>query len=513
MPRPKKNKDPSPTRSIDTEQERQLNTYQEYVSTLSEGFMTKIFNDGIIKELDAETIQKYLANPDKYQKELEKIAQYQYISNGDVFQLFDLTKILPTLNYKIEVDDKTKNYEKNLNICKRSLNKVRHRTLTRDIITQEITAGTVTGIWLGDKKNPYLYIFPDVEYAFPAYRKNGDWVVWVDLEWFDTMSETERESQLENLSPYITQSDYDEYTLDPSKVKYIELPIERSVCLRTHTLKRNQRLGIPWVTQGLFDIIHKKKLKDLEKSIANKIINSVAVLTIGNEEDKNLSLKPNLKKKVYGGVRAALEKNQSQGVTVIAIPEWSKLEFPDIKSKEALDPKKFETINDDITSGYGYSQALTNGTKGNFASAKLNLDIFYKRISVLLEEIEEEVYGKLFKLILPSSVADSYRLVYDKETPLNNKEKIDVLQKLHSEGFAIKPILDLLPGIDFAEYIDQSLYELEVMKLHEKIKPYQTSHTIGRDNKAGAPSVDDSTNDNTIRSKTIDGNSLPRSTD
>lgn len=500
-------------KSTDIETERQLSSINEIASVFAEGFVTKMYSDGILTEVSMQQLQQYLANPDNYIKELENIANYYYITSGEVFQLFDLTRVLPTLNHKIVVYDKGKSYEKNLTTCNKLLNKVRHKQLTRDLISQLISVGTLTGIWIGDKKKPYLYIFDRVDKAFPAYMLNGEWVIQVDLSWLKEMESAEREAFIRNMSPYITKQTYEAYANNQTdSLRYIELPQDRTVCLKTHTLKRNQQFGLNWSLTGLYDLQHKKKLKDLEKSIANKIISAIAVLKIGsdknNGEYSNLKLNKDLKKKIHAGVKTALEKNQSQGVTVVSIPDFADIEFPDMKS-DALDPKKFDSINSDVTSSFGYSRGLTNGEGGNFASLKINLEIFYKKISVLLEDIETEVYGKLFNLVLPSSVSDEYLMVYDKEPPLTLKEKVDILMKLHSqEGFSLKAVVDHLSGIDFNEYINQSIYEQEVLQLQQKIKPYQSAYTSIGDNNSGRPESDNPT-DNTMKSKTDNGNDTP----
>jgi len=496
--------------TIDIETERSIN---EIASVFAEGFVSKMYSDGILTEVSISQLQTYLANPDNYIRELEGIANYYYITSGEVFQLFDLARVLPTLNHKIIVYEKSKNYEKNLALCNKTLNRVRHKQLTRDLISQTISVGTLTGIWLGDKKKPYLYIFDRVDKAFPSYMLNGEWVIQLDLSWLDEMKDFERKAFLQNLHPHVTFQQYEQYQKHKSETyRYIDLPQERTVCLRTHTLKRNQSFGLNWSLTGLYDLQHKKKLKDLEKSIANKIISAIAVLTIGSDKNhgeySNLKLNKELKKKIHAGVKTALEKNQSQGVTVVSIPDFANISFPDMKS-DALDPKKFDSINSDVTSAFGYSRGLTNGEGGNFASLKINLDIFYKKISVLLEDIETEVYGKLFNLILPSSASDEYLMVYDKEPPLTLKDKVDILMKLHSqEGFSLKAVVDLLSGIDFSEYVNQSIYEQEVLQLQEKIKPYKSAYTSTGGERDGRPPTDDPT-DNTLKSKTSNGNDNP----
>jgi hypothetical protein len=490
--------------------ERALNDYQSYMNTFVEGFFSDMFSKGIIDEVDMETLKKYFANPDDYQKEIENLAQYYYISSAEVHQLFELVEALPTLNYKMDAFDKGKSFDKNISICNKVLHKIKHKTLTRDLLKQEITAGTLVGIWLGDKVKPHPYIFDNLKYIFPAFRRNGDWVVQVDLQWLKDMKEEYREIQLENLSPHITQQDYESYLKDSATYKYKELPQDRTFVLRTHTLKRNQNLGNSWVTVGLYDVLHKKKLKDVERSIANKIINAIAVLTIGNDkvpEETNSKLPSPLKKKVHAGVKAAMEKNESNGITVVAIPNFAKLEFPDVKT-DGLDGKKFDHINNDIQSAYGLGGAMLNGGGGNHATSKINIDTFYKRIGVLLESIEQEVYGKLFNLILPKNQIDNYFMIYDKEQPLSLKDKIDILMKLNDKGWSIKHVVDHLDGVSWESYLEQTLYETEELKLQEKVKPYASTHTTSGKDGAGRPS-EETDNDNTSRSKTNDGNSLP----
>ncbi|PAD85036.1 hypothetical protein CHH57_01620 [Niallia circulans] len=506
------------TVKIDMESEeyqRMVNDYQDYIATYVNGFVSNLFSKDIVNEVEAETIKNYFSNPDTYQKEIEDLAQYFYISTAEIHQMYELIESLPTLNYRLELFDTSKGNEKHISTINKTLHKVKHKRLTRDLMKQTTSAGTLVGIWLGDKNKPYPYVFDDLKYIFPASRKNGEWVCVIDMSWFSTMTEFQRNIQFSNLSPYVTKKLYEAYLADTNNKQYLELPQDRTFVLRTGTLKRNQGLGTSWVTPGLSDVLHKKKLKDVERSIANKIINAVAVLTVGHigtneklQDYANLKLPKAVKQKVHSGVKAALEKNNSNGVTVVTIPDFASLEFPDVKT-DGLDGDKFEHINNDIQSGYGISGAILNGNSGNYSTAKLNLDTIYKRLAVLLEDIEQEVYQKLFNIILPSSQSDNYRMEYDKETPLTQKEKLDVLIKLNDKGWSIKHVVDHLAGVSWESYLEQTLYETEELELQKKIKPYQSSYTMNGDNDSGRTVVEDPTNENTIQSKTIDGNNSP----
>ncbi|MCY9156229.1 hypothetical protein [Bacillus haynesii] len=501
-------------KKIDIESEeykKLLNDYSTYASTFASGFVSNLFSQGIISEVDAKQLKEYFSDPDEFQEEIEDLAQYFYISTAEIHQLFELIEALPTLNYKIDSFTKSKSSDKHISLLNKALHKVKHKRLTRDLLKQTAAAGTLVGIWLGDDKSPYPFVFDSVKYVFPAFRRNGDWVCLIDLEYFSNIKEDYRKELLNSFSPFIKNSDYENFLQDREKYRYKELPQERTFPLRTGTLKRNQGLGTSWVTPGLYDVLHKKKLKDVERAIANKIINAVAVLTIGTDKGKgeytNLKLPKAVKQKVHSGVKTALEKNNKDGVTVVSIPDFASLAFPDVKA-DGLDGAKFDHINSDIQSAYGLSGSLLNGEGGNYATSSLNLDTFYKRIGVLMEEVEQEVYQKLFNLILPAGQKDNYYMNYDKDKPLTLKEKMDILIKLNDKGWSIKHVIDNIAGVSWESYLEQTLYETDELNLQDKIRPYQTSYTY-TGNEVGHPAVDESTNENTIKSATSNGNSLP----
>ncbi|MGM9986069.1 MAG: hypothetical protein ACI35O_02465 [Bacillaceae bacterium] len=496
------------------EYKKMVSDYSDYAATFASGFVSNLFSNGIITEIEAEKLKEYFSNPDKYQEEIENLAQYFYIASAEVHQLFELIEALPNLNYKIDSHEDHKNHEKFASTITKTMHRIKHKRLTRDCIKQSASSGTLVGIWLGNKSNLYPYIFDKVKYTFPSHRGvNGDWVCVIDMTYVHNMKERERDIFLKNLSPYITQEHYENFLKDITNNKYVELPTDRTFAVRTGTLKRSQQLGTSWITSGLFDVLHKKKLKDVEQSIANKIINAVAVLTIGNIGTKdfhdysNMKLPKGVKQKVHSRVKEALEKNTSNGITVVSVPDFAELEFPDVKT-DGLDGKKFEHINNDIQSAYGLSGAVLNGNGSNISSAKLNLETLYKRIAVLLEDIEQEVYQKMINLLLPSTQKDNFYISYDKEVPLTLKEKLDALTKLNDKGWSIKHVVDNIAGVSWDAYLKQTLYETEELKLQDKIHPYRTSHTMNGNEGAGRPGmeVQDVENENTMKSIDNDSN-------
>lgn len=476
-------------------------------------FSTNRYSNGVLKDVEEKELQKWMASPNRYKDELQNYAMYQYITQGDVFALFDMVRVLPNLNYNIRTLSPSKSNQARLLSCRKYLNTLNHKELTRDIISQLVSSGTVVGLWVGKEESkskdcPYLMLFDDLEYFFPGRRVRGKWTVWCDLSYFSISDGYDyRMDLLDNLYPYITIEDYENYVNKGEEYRYIELPIDRSICLRTHTLKRNQRFGIPWNTPAIFDIKHKQKLRNLEKVASNKVMNAVAVLTLGLDNDdatwKKLGKK--LTKSTFDSVKKGLSENKEGESSVVGLPEWGKLEYPDTHVGDVLDPEKIVSINDDITNSTGVTRGFTTGKDTTYAVAKLDLDILFNRIGEMLETVENEVYNKFLKIILPNSVADNFIFEYEKCYPLNASEKLSALQYLSGSGYAIKPLVESL-GYDFEEFISQSIYEIEELDLRNKIKPPLMSYTATSEDLNG----EDNTNESTENSHDNNDSKTPR---
>lgn len=496
------------------ELEKSTNSYSETLDAFTEGFVIDLFNKDIIKTINLQTLTMWFSNPDEYMDKINTLLSYYYIVDGNVFQLYDLIFSLPRLNnYKIETIEKNDTYSDDIKKIRLMLEKkINHKELTRDLLIQLASKGTVVATWLNIKKDPYLYVFDDLKYVYPYGRVNGKMTSVIDLSWLDSMDESQREAIYGNLSPIITRKKYDIYLKDKNKIenKLIILPPETTLTARIHTLSRNQRLGVPFGTQILFDIQHKQKLKDLETAIANKIIRAIAVLKFKGKDDNDIKVKPSDKKKVFNGVRKALEQNtvSNNGITCIAIPDFATFEFPDIKNGDkVLDPDKYTSVDKDISSAMGISRVLTNGMDGNYSSAKLNLDMLYSKIGILLEKIEV-VYNQLIEIILGEN-GYNYIFEYNKEAPIPKDKILDTLKNLQDKGYSTKYVLDML-GIDSQRYFEESIYEIEELKLREKIIPPQSTYTYNGENKDGRPNEENPTNTATITSKENDGNKQPK---
>lgn len=480
-----------------------FNNYSDYTDGMVEG---SLIQDGSGDPLvvDNATIQKWMKDPESNLSEIISYMTYMYLSDGSIYQLYTLFRALPKLNYKIRVfDRKQQGFEDNLIKCNKTLHSIHYKRIARDLISQACLKGTVICTWLGNKNDPYLYVFDDPEYVFSPYKRNGEDVAVLDMAWLEAMKEEERTIFFENFKALKVSNAYKKYEKDKTKFQYMELPQDRTAVIKVNTMFRNQRVGMPMGMQSLFDINHKKRLRTLEDNVVGKIIKSIAVLTIGDKEHEFNNINAGLKQKIITSVQAAIKNAEgANGVPVSIVPNFASLSFPKIDGLDTFkDSGKFDDVNDSIATSQGVSSTLVGGNGSNFQSSKMSLDILHARIDMVLEELEP-VFQKLFTIMLSKKIAENYSFEFVKGTPLSNKEELDILQKLHTEGMSYKAIVDKLNSVEYMELINDSMREIEDMDLRSVIMPPQTSSTLSsKDEKGGRPINENPDSDNTIQSQ------------
>ena len=482
------------------------NTYDDYTSDFTMGWISESNGSGAFSTISDDDIDKWLSNPNTYYAEIINLMKYLAISDSNIYQLYQILTSLPTLNYKIHtinVDKKTK--DKDINLINNALVKVRYKQLSRELLMQGNVEGSVVVMWLGTKNEPYLHIFSNLKYVFPAFRRKGQWIAVCDMSWFDEMQDAERMYIFEELSPYITQNDYDNYKKNQDEFQYKELDPKRTCVIRFNTMSRNQRIGIPSGTQVIKDIRHKQVLKELDESISANVIDKIPVLQIGSNEKPNETIPKKVRRNIGSSVFKVLQGSKNDGkLGLITIPEYCNLTFleSDTDEMDGLDEAKYQTVNNDISSGLGISSALLSGS-GNGSVVKYNLETLYRKIASQLDELDI-VFQKFLNLVLGTN-ANNYVFEFEKDTPLSNKEKLDVLTKLHAEGFSVKAIIDMVSGIDFESYVKQSIIEQE-SNMYDVIKPPLTSYTatssdLTDDTSGGREKIEDPDNEETIRTQ------------
>lgn len=492
------------------------NTASEVYDTFVSGFVINEVSN--IKTLKSSMLQTWFSNIDDYLSDVKSLLTYYYIANPDVFQMYTLMMCLPSLDYKIIAYKKNKSYDNDVALIKRILDKeIDYRNITRSMIIQLIHEGTLIASILGNSKNPYIHIFDDLDYCFPYGKYRGKMRAVIDLQMLDKMKETERESMYENLKPLVTKAKYEKWKNESDSIKkaeyrYVILKEDNTLVARTNILYNNQRFGIPYGTQGLMDILHKEKMKNLEQSIADKVMRSISVLKFKGLDENGNKVSDANKSKVFNAVKTALNRStkSDNAISVIALPDFADLKSADIGDLEkSLSPDKYQSINSDISSST-IGKALASGEGANYSSSQINLDMLYNKLKVVLEQIEP-IFDKLITVVLGENKASNYKFVFDKRPSLSKYDLLQTLSKLQAQGFSIKYIIDEL-GLDFNDYIAQSKHEIEDLQLREVIVPQKSTYTesgkVGTKGDSGHGEVIE--NEKTEATYTNDGNNIPR---
>lgn len=496
-----------------TDLERQFNADLHDIMAYSNLYVKGLFNQGIIKTVEMEKLIEMFSNPDMYQYEINRIAEFYYVINAEIHQLFEILESLNDLNYRIETDEFTSTAHDTIKNLNKNLRKLKHKRLTRDLLKQLASSGNVVGMWVGGKNKLTPLVFDDLRMVEVLGRNLEDeWICALSLDFLNQFPMPQRKIWFDDLKKYLPNlKDIDNNgtitTVDGTDM--LLMPPSRTFSLITGRLKRNQVSGTNWITSVMGDVLHKKKLKDAEQAVANKIINAVAVLKLGSGQADDLEwrkISKKLRTDIHENVKKALGQGKKEGMALVTIPDFTDLKFPEIKA-DGLGGDKYNQSNSDISKGIGLGSAPMNGEGSNYNTAKLNLEVFMKRIAVMLEDIETDVYQKFFNLQLKKAEADSFYMTYDKELPLTKKEKLEALKYLQSQGWSSRYFVELL-GYNFDSLLESTLYETEELKLQDVIRPYLTSNVISKNDQGvsgnvGRNKLEESeiTNENTQRAK------------
>jgi len=488
----------------------------EYTNQYANLFADGLFTSGIIKDVTPEQLQEYFANPDVNQKLISDIANYFYIINAEIHQMFELAESIPELTYSIKSFEKQNSEDRNIVKLKKGLHSIRHKRLSRDLIKQTASTGNVAGVWLGKGENVYPYIFSDFSHITGGFRNSkGQWQLVLSSSFFDCVLAVQREQLINDFKSILKLEQIE--SLLKNEIIEILIPEERTIFIGTGKLNHNQFLGTSWITPVMLDVLHKRKLKDVEQTVANQILNAVAVLTMGSFDGKEKDNTGNLVRdynklpqklitQIHNNVKKAISEGNKKGMALVTLPNFVDIKFPKISS-DGLDGSKFNQTNSDITKGIGLSGTAMNGEGANYNSARLNLELFYSRLAVIIEEIEY-AYQKYIDLSLPSKYKGNYYLEYNKGVPLSTKDKVQHLKGLYDKGWSAKTYIESL-GIDYDVILQETKDEID-MGLSRMLVPPPTSYTTNGDKikegEVGAPEVDDSeASDNTIRTRDSQG--------
>lgn len=480
-------------------------------------YITQFGNGSSLSDIKLADLYKYLQNPytPTNIKAIQNASKYLTNKNGVLKEVLRTFKSLPTLDYVLswsEIDDekKLKKYEKKVHDF---LKEIDLKEFVRDGLYQCAELGTVVTCL----RNKRYVQFLELEDLKITKLRSGRWVVEYDLKQIDAYKQvTDKLAIIESLPDEVTITAYNLYKNKGEDYRYIELKNCDVISIDSH---RNFPYGLPITIGAWSAVLQKEMINRVERSVADRLIKQILVMSVGTI-DKD-GVKPpheSVISSYFKNVSTLMQKkeglnqrsNETSGTGTITLPHFIKLEALEVNT-EMFKKELYEKIDNDIFMNLGVSPALLygGGASGNFSSATLNSQKFFRYVFTLLEKFEVLI-NRYIKQILPNTVSCDF--VFSKTTMLDRDKHIDQLKDLYMQTGVSKFWLEALTGLPYENVIGQVEYEKKVLKTEELLLPPANAYTqSGKvDNTGGRPTETNPTNPNTIKSKGSGGNNNPK---
>jgi len=460
---------------------------------------------------------KYYQNPYDNIAKIRKASKYFTNKYGILRDVHRMVRSLPTLKYSLmwaSYEDKERNLkqEKKVKIFLEDIDVIK---MLRDGLYSTALNGT-TVTCLRNKKYVQFLNLDDI-----VIRKirNGRWIVEFDMKSLDSISNTkDKINMINSLPDEVTLSKYNTYREKrDDSVRYVELTNCHVINIDA---ERDNPFGIPLTMGSWISLAQKEIIDNVERSVADRLIKQILILTASSIKDKNgieRPVPPEVINAQFKNVSKLIRAKEGKGTSkddsatgVIAFPDIFKLEALNIDTT-LFKKDLYDKINDDIYSSLGVSKSLISGDGGNFSSASINSEKFLSFIFTIIEQFEK-VINDYLEIITPKNL--ECRIKFDRTTSLDKKSEYDMRREFYMQTGVISPLIETIFGENsFKAIYEQAKYERELGTESVFFPPQNAYTSSGKDSSINKPETESPTNDNTERTKSNDGNNTPSPND
>ena len=411
-------------------------------------------------------IRTFSKNPQYYNKQLRDLAWWAYNTNGSVRSAVNYIGSMHTLDKVIVCKNRKKrpkNFERNRLKMLSVLDKINYKQQIRDNLMKNANDGTA------------FYYFETANRPISNEKFISDY-------------------QMANIV------EINEIGMD---VSIIPLPVDW--CRICGRVGNHYRMAF---NLRYFDQFNDRELKARLQAMPKEIRDGY------NQNKGTSSLTKDQQREQHEKVKEAVITRRSQsGISFFSLASGTKIDKMDVDI-DIFDEKNEASIKDAVPGALGISSASLDGnTKGNYATASLNLELVASNTYTWVENFMFE----LNKCINANIIMDSSCVVdcYILPTTFANRDKqVKYMQDLYSHGKGSLTAWVSATGFDPDAYISLLDYELE-SDFENKYPVHATSFTMsGRDEadskESGRETVDFATNENTIQSQSSGSNTNPK---
>ena len=483
----------------------------------------------------AKDIEDIIKHPMENNEQLRQISRMLYSSNGLTRNTIDYMTSIPTLDCVITSYEKDKKTKAQREIVQFVLDKIKHKEIIRDALHKSMIDGVcfyyfeTKGRKLSKVKSISKYDAENIaeinsaksemskinvsiislptDYCRIVGIKNNSYVISFDLEYFNARGNETAESKLRKY-PKEIRDGYNAWKNGTGKQMLI-LDNTKTIVHKI-SANKDEPWGRPLVLAAIPDILYSDYFTDTKRNVLDNINNQVIYETFPQGKEAGTSaLTGEQQKAQHDTVKNAItSKNNRGGISFFSVAAGTKLDSMNVNT-DIFDSKNESDLDTKIGTALGFAASLLNASsKSSYSAQQTNLELVTSQIFQWISEIANELNKVINYNILGNSFV-AVKVNYLPITHINKKEMISNAKDLYLQGKGSLILWAACCGLPADVFTSMVEYEIE-QDYENKYPVHRTSYTQPADdtsdNKGGRPTLDDPTNENTIKSRTNNSN-------
>lgn len=495
------------------------------------------FSEALTTGISLEQLRLYCRYPMKYNIQLRKISREMYGLNGVFANVCDYYVSMPSLDKITTCYDNTPQNQKKRKLYDLMLDKINHKLSSRDILLKvcidgmyigylrdsiatnkdaQIQEGLVDSMTIleGLAIDDSFMINPlNLDFCKILGFQNNDYVVGFDMMYFNQFVGNDLLGEIKNFPSELIKG-YLSYKKDNSK-RWLKLDQSKTVVLK---IKSNidEPFGRGLAISALSDMFFSDQYTESQRANIIENAGTIRWLKQPSGEKKGTSaLTKEQQQSQYENFKSAVLSNASgsdrrigKTTTLVLAPdtEVGKLETNTNDTSKTLTDENIKRISTDL----GFASGALNG-EGNstYSSLQINIELILTQVYQWLEQISWQ-YTKVFNNVINSKGKDIIKFIYLKTSSLNKDNEYNIAKEMFTLGSGSRLWLYAVGSGDIDTYMSLMEYE-KSMDMDTLYPPHPISFTTSGDNgdEGGTPTKN-SSNPNTVKSKTNNSNKTPK---
>lgn len=539
--RPPKNKtqDVSEVNSTTSE----INTNYEFSSLGYHGtydISNFLFSCGVYSYFSKEQIDSIFKDPILYYDFAIRLSDFIYTKNGIVSNSIDYMTALPCLDRVVTHKNKkpSKKLKQNKELMSATLKTIQDKMFIRDALHTEMRQGIA--FYYFDVRQPKTDLTKfmsdyDVEniveinevgvnarivtlpwqYTKIVGKKNGRYVLAFNLRYFDDFTGEKRERKLKKYPTEISDG-YHKRRNGEGLGDWLILDNTKTMC-RKIKCKDSEPWGRSLIIAALEDVLYKDYFTDTKRNVLDDLNSKIIYETFPEGKDKGVcALTKTQQETQHNTVKnAVMNKSNKGGINFFSVAAGTKLDKIDVDI-DIFDSKNESELNNNISQDLGICSSLIGAmSTGNFSSGQSNLEMITAQLYTWIYEWQEELNYVINENII-KDLRNKVEVYYFPTSFVNKQNFFNMCKDLYLSAGGSLSFLVASAGIDPEAYFGVLDQEIED-GVFQRYVPHMTSYTMSSkeevkemDKDIGRPSIDNPTNENTIKSKTNGSNNAPK---